>query len=194
MIACGAIRARVAPPPTLGTGARLRRGLADGRRCHAGKLVRTTYCRRTGRCPARSAGGPLRSRGGSAAPLVRRVAAPKLPPDAPVFDLDPRYLRYRMQYRDSVYSFFPGWCRRWRDICVTCTTTTGDDRICTHATPCGALSSTPWCEEFDLSRVPDLCRTWTDGTYRYDRTGRLGRERTRVAASIFCVDEFERKR
>jgi hypothetical protein len=137
-------------------------------------------------------------------PFVREAAPPppsfgvsprpKLPPDAPVFDLDPRYLRYRMQYRDSVYSFFPGWCRRWRDICVTCTTTTGDDRICTHATPCGALSSTPWCEEFDLSRVPDLCRTWTDGTYRYDRTGRLGRERTRVAASIFCVDEFERKR
>ena len=35
---------------------------------------------------------------------------------------------------------------------------------------------------------PSSAGAWSDGTYRYDRTGRIGRERTRLPASVFCVD------
>ncbi|MFL5212820.1 MAG: hypothetical protein ACJ8DH_02895 [Microvirga sp.] len=97
---------------------------------------------------AREAGRPPSSFG--------ELGRPTLPPDSPVFDLDPRY-SHPSQYTDSVYSFFPAWCRRWRDLCITCMSTDGFDRVCT----------TP---------------------YRYDRTGRIGRERTRLPASVFCVD------
>ncbi|MFL5057252.1 MAG: hypothetical protein ACJ8DE_18680 [Microvirga sp.] len=128
---------------------------------------------------AREAGRPPSSFG--------ELGRPTLPPDSPVFDLDPRY-SHPSQYTDSVYSFFPAWCRRWRDLCITCMSTDGFDRVCTTYTCRVSISGPPWCEEFDSTRVPELCRAWSDGTYRYDRTGRIGRERTRLPASVFCVD------